>query len=213
MPARSTRRKGLRVSVVLASENVARMRNSLEEEVLDLRFVVLLLAELAAESGDQSRRQLVANRHLGPGGGVARRLNLEDLQSNRPLDCAQERSRQKPRGQSPSSNRELLLLRRRELIERRVEHNERQNVGIVERRGARQSQLGLVERTDDPHADLDAGDHPLDCDVQLGIQVAAEVDRADWIQIESTTLEGVGADQGVERAGDEQGLRRILLQV
>ena len=146
MPARSTRRNGERTLSVAASENVPRMRKQPRQVVLDGRLVVLVAAELTAEPRDEAGRQLVADRHPRPAAGLIGRLDLEDLQPEAPLERRDQRRGQEAGRQRAGADRELLLLRRRQLVRRRVEDDQRQDVGRVERRGAREPQLRLVER-------------------------------------------------------------------
>src|SRR6185369_6872597 len=89
--------------------------------ILERRLVVLLLAELAAETGDEARGQLAGNRQLGPRSELARRLDGKSLQAQLALDGLQERIGQKSGGQRAGADRELLLLRGGEAVRRRVE--------------------------------------------------------------------------------------------
>ena len=108
---------------------------------------------------------------------------------------------------------ELLLLRARQLIGRRVEHDERQDVRFVERRRARQVQLGLLQRTDDADARLNAGDVARHADIELGIQIAAEDDRARWNDVEAASLKRVRSGERVQGACHIQRLSGILIQI
>ena len=81
-------------------------------------------------------------------------------------------------GEHAGARHELLLLRCGQLVGRRVEHDQRQDVRLVERRRAGQPQLRLLERSEDADARLDAGDHARHGHVDLRVQIAAEVDRA-----------------------------------
>src|SRR5205814_2735885 len=104
--------------------------------IFDRRLVELLLAELPAETGDETGGELSGNRQLGAASGLARRLDRKGVQAELVLDRLQERLGEKPRGQRAGADRELLLLRGREAVRRRVEHDERQDVCLVERRRA-----------------------------------------------------------------------------
>ena len=71
-------------------------------------------------------------------------------------------------------------------------------------------QLELGQWSEDADAGLDARDDARDEDVHFGREIAAEVDRAGRIDVEAAAHERVGADDAVERAGDEEALTGIL---
>src|SRR5207248_7378746 len=87
---------------------------------------------------------------------IALRFDRKNVEADLVLDRRDERSGEEARGQRSRPRDEILLLRRGQLIRRRVEDDEREDVGGVERGIARQPQLGLLQRPKDADARLDA---------------------------------------------------------
>src|SRR5262249_1915090 len=111
------------------------------------------------------------------------------------------------------THEELLLLIGAELVCRRVEDGERQDVGLIEWRRARQAQLGLAERTEYADAHLDALNYARHGHVDLRRQTAFEIDRARRDDVEPGALEDVRAGNRVERSGDEHLRAGILVEI
>ena len=95
---------------------------------------------------------------LGPAPVLALRLDLELVELERVADRPRQARRQVAAGQRAGALGERDLLPFAELVDRHVEDDQRQDVGLVERRVAAERQLGLPHRA--LHADerLDAGD-------------------------------------------------------
>ena len=115
IPPRSSRLKGDRRPVDVASVNVARSRNSREMSSLEGGLVIFVGAEVAAEARDQAGCDFLAHRHFRPrlrtGGG----FDFEDVEAERPLESGRQRVGQESDGQRAGSDCQLLLLRRRQI--------------------------------------------------------------------------------------------------
>ena len=113
-----------------------------------------------------------------------------------PIDCASSPD-QGAAGQRLGALQQRDLLAFAELIDRLVEDDQRQDVGLFERRRAGQHDIRLLEGAADVDARLDARDDPARPDVEQRIhlvdRLAVEADRAVAQDLESPALEVVGA--------------------
>ena len=124
-PERRARVQRLRVGEGRAQPENAR------QVVLDGRLVVRVLAELPAEPGDQPGRDLLADRsRFGPAPKSPPARSRGCRGRSRSRSPTRAASARKPAASVPARDQQLLLLRRRQLVGRRVEHDQRQDVGL-----------------------------------------------------------------------------------
>src|SRR5262249_23504314 len=104
--------------------------------VLDRRLVVRLEAELAREAGDEARRDLLANRDAGCDARprIGGRLDLEDVETELALNCRDEGIGEESGGEDAGPDQQILLLFGGELVRLSAEHDEREDVRLIERR-------------------------------------------------------------------------------
>ncbi len=148
------RRSGPRRSTLQAQE--------LGELVFELELADVAVAEHLAELHEQPLRR-PAGRPVtdGPLPGVAGRIELEDVHVERAAQRVGQRRRHEAAGQLRGALAEVGGLSLRQAVGRLVEHDERQDVGLIERRLARKRHRRIAHRAAHRHVRHNAGDDAL----------------------------------------------------
>src|SRR5690606_26435426 len=113
--------------------------------VLEDELGGLLGAEALPDPEEQPLAHLLANRNTRGKPPLALRLNLELVQLERVGNRSCEARGQIAAGQGAGTLGQRNLLPLAQLVDRHVEDDERQDVGLIERWIAREGQLGLAD--------------------------------------------------------------------
>ena len=151
---------------------------------------------------------------LGGVAGFRRRLDLERVEVQRVADRLGELPGDGARRQPLRPLRERNLLAFTQLVHRLVEDDQREDVGLLERRRAGQHDLGLLQRATHVDARFDALNQPPGTDIEDRVQLfgADEPHRAIAQDLEAPALEVVVAANGVHRADQTEPGAGILLR-